>query len=206
VYVPWLVLKDGSAVAPSGAIAGVMARVDGRRGVWKAPAGTEAQVEGVGGLSHPFADAAHAGLNREGINVVRGFPGRGHLVWGARTLAGRDSLASDWKYINVRRLGLYIERSIDEGTPWAASEPNAEALWADLRRVITEFMNGLFRAGAFAGRTDREAWFVKCDRQTTTQDDINAGKVQVIVGFAPLKPAEFVILQFAVRAKRPDED
>jgi hypothetical protein len=115
-------------------------------------------------------------------------------------LSGDDGSASPWKFVPVRRLALFLEAAIDEGTQWAAGEPNGEPLWAELRRTISAFLNGLFRAGAFAGRTEREACFVKCDAQTTSAADIDAGRVRVVVGFAPLEPAEFVVLELIVKA------
>jgi phage tail sheath protein FI len=121
-------------------------------------------------------------------------------VWGARTLAGGDARSDEYKYVPVRRLALHIEESLLRGTQWAAFEPNDESLWAQLRVSIDVFLHGLFRQGAFQGSTPRDAWFVKCDAGTTTQDDINLGVVNISVGFAPLKPAEFVVLQLRQRA------
>ena len=181
--------------APSGAIAGVMARTDASRGVWKSAAGTEATLTGVSALSVKLTDPQNGDLNPLGINCLRDFPVYGRVVWGARTLAGADALASEWKYLAVRRMALYLEESLYRGTQWVVFEPNDEPLWAQIRLNIGAFLQGLFRQGAFQGRSPREAYFVKCDRETTTQADINLGIVNILVGFAPLKPAEFVIIK-----------
>jgi len=186
--------------APCGAVAGVIARTDGQRGVWKAPAGTDSQLVGVIGLNYTMTDAENGVLNVAGLNCLRTLPAHGPVVWGARTLAGADSLASEWKYIPVRRMASYIEESIHRGTQWVVFEPNGEPLWAQIRLEIGAFMQGLFRRGAFQGGTPRDAYFVECDRQTTTQSDINNGIVNILVGFAPLKPAEFVVIRLQQRA------
>ena len=180
---------------PCGTVAGVIARIDGQRGVWKAPAGLEAGLVGVPALSVQLSDAENGELNPLGINCLRLRPAAGPVVWGSRTLAGNDLLASEWKHIPVRRVALFIEESLYRGTQWAVFEPNDEPLWAELRLNIGAFMQNLFRQGAFQGRTPREAYFVKCDKETTTQNDINLGVVNVLVGFAPLKPAEFVFIR-----------
>jgi uncharacterized protein len=181
--------------APSGIIAGLFARIDANRGVWKAPAGTEATLVGVQGPVYKLTDAENGALNPIGLNCVRNFPIYGNIAWGARTLVGSDAEASEWKYIPVRRLALYIEESLFRGTKWVVFEPNDEPLWAQIRLNISSFMQSLFRQGAFQGKTPREAYLVKCDKETTTQDDINKGVVNILVGFAPLKPAEFVIIR-----------
>lgn len=181
--------------APCGAVAGIFARTDAARGVWKAPAGLEATLTGARELSVKLTDGENGQLNPLGVNCLRTFPGIGTVVWGARTLRGADRLASEWKYIPVRRLALFIEESLYRGTQWVVFEPNDEPLWAQIRLNIGAFMNNLFRQGAFQGRTRQEAYFVKCDKETTTQNDINLGIVNIIVGFAPLKPAEFVIIK-----------
>jgi hypothetical protein len=181
--------------APCGAVAGVFARTDATRGVWKAPAGQEAGLVGVPQLSVSLTDAENGELNPLGINCLRAFPVIGRVVWGARTLDGADRLASEWKYIPVRRTALFIEESLYRGTQWVVFEPNDEPLWAQIRLNVGAFMQNLFRQGAFQGRTPREAYFVKCDKETTTQNDINLGIVNILVGFAPLKPAEFVIIK-----------
>jgi phage tail sheath protein FI len=180
---------------PCGIIAGVMARTDSQRGVWKAPAGLDAALNGIQGLQVNLTDAENGQLNPLGINCLRAFPVNGRVVWGARTLRGADQLADEYKYIPVRRLALFIEESLYRGTQWVVFEPNDEPLWAQIRLNIGAFMQNLFRQGAFQGRTPREAYFVKCDKETTTQNDINLGIVNILVGFAPLKPAEFVIIK-----------
>jgi uncharacterized protein len=181
--------------APSGAIAGVTARTDATRGVWKSAAGIEATLNGVVGLSVPLTDRENGLINPLGVNALRIFPNAGAVVWGARTLRGADSLASEWKYLAVRRMALFIEESLYRGTQWVVFEPNDEPLWAQIRLNIGAFMQNLFRQGAFQGKSPREAYFVKCDRETTTQTDINLGIVNILVGFAPLRPAEFVVIK-----------
>ena len=179
---------------PCGIMAGVMARTDAQRGVWKAPAGLDASLNGVDALQVNLNDAANGILNPLGINCLRSFPG-GRVAWGARTLRGADRDADEYKYIPVRRLALFLEESLYRGTQWVVFEPNDEPLWAQIRLNVGAFMQNLFRQGAFQGRTPREAYLVKCDKETTTQNDINLGIVNILVGFAPLKPAEFVIIK-----------
>lgn len=179
---------------PSGAIAGLMARTDSTRGVWKAPAGLEADIRNVLGLEVNLTDAENGVLNKLGVNCLRIFP-NGIVNWGARTMAGSDDLGSEWKYIPIRRLALFLEESLYRGTQWVVFEPNDEPLWANIRLNTNAFMMGLFRQGAFQGTTPDKAFFVKCDAETTTQADRNLGIVNIIVGFAPLKPAEFVIIK-----------
>lgn len=180
---------------PCGAVAGIFARTDSQRGVWKAPAGLDATLVGVPQLSVPLTDLENGELNPLGVNCLRAMPAAGRVVWGARTLQGDDRLASEWKYIPVRRTALFIEESLYRGTQWVVFEPNDELLWSQIRLNLGAFMNNLFRQGAFQGTTPRDAYFVKCDKETTTQNDINLGIVNIIVGFAPLKPAEFVIIK-----------
>jgi hypothetical protein len=180
---------------PCGAVAGVFARTDAQRGVWKAPAGLDASLSGVPALTVPLTDAENGLLNPLGINCLRTFPASGNVVWGSRTLQGDDRLGSEWKYVPVRRTALYIEESLYRGTQWVVFEPNDEPLWAQIRLNVGSFMQDLFRKGAFQGKTPQDAYFVKCDSETTTQNDINLGVVNIVVGFAPLKPAEFVIIQ-----------
>jgi uncharacterized protein len=182
--------------APGGAVAGIFARTDAERGVWKAPAGLDATLRGVPDLTVKLTDPENGELNPLGLNCLRQMPGGLRVVWGSRTRVGADRLANEWKYVPVRRLALFLEESLYRGTTWAVFEPNDEPLWAALRLNIGAFMHGLFRQGAFQGRVPREAYFVSCDSSTTTQNDINLGIVNVIIGFAPLKPAEFVILKF----------
>jgi phage tail sheath protein FI len=180
---------------PSGIVAGVMARTDTQRGVWKAPAGLDASVNGVAALQANLNDAENGMLNPLGVNCLRTFPSVGRVVWGSRTLRGADQLADEYKYVPVRRTALFLEESLYRGTQWVVFEPNDEPLWAQIRLNIGAFMQSLFRQGAFQGKTPREAYLVKCDSETTTQNDINRGIVNILVGFAPLKPAEFVIIK-----------
>ncbi len=180
---------------PCGIIAGVMARTDSQRGVWKAPAGLDAALNGIQGLQVNLTDDENGQLNPLGINCLRSFPITGRVVWGARTLRGADQLGDEYKYVPVRRTALFIEESLYRGTQWVVFEPNDEPLWAQIRLNVGAFMQNLFRQGAFQGKTPREAYFVKCDKETTTQNDINLGIVNILVGFAPLKPAEFVIIK-----------
>src|SRR6266536_1729967 len=203
LYFPYLRITDldptqGSRkinVPAAGAVAGIYARTDVQRGVWKAPAGIDASLNGVPELSLPMTDLENGRLNPQGVNCLRSFPIFVRVVWGARTLRGADALADDWKYLPVRRLALFIEESLYRGTKWVVFEPNDEPLWAQIRLNVGAFMQNLFRQGAFQGSSPREAYFVKCDKDTTTQNDINLGIVNIHVGFAPLKPAEFVIIK-----------
>lgn len=205
-----LVVKDYSAVfypkvqysdaglkkliGPSGMIAGLMARIDSSRGVWKAPAGTEAALFGVLDLQVNLTDLENGVLNKLGVNSLRKFPS-GIVNWGARTLDGSDDIGSEWKYIPIRRLALFLEESLFRGTKWVVFEPNDEPLWASIRLNLNAFMLSLFRQGAFQGSTPDKAFYVKCDGETTTQNDRNLGIVNIEVGFAPLKPAEFVVIK-----------
>jgi phage tail sheath protein FI len=180
---------------PCGAVAGIFARTDAQRGVWKAPAGLDATLVGVPALTVPLTNEENGQLNPLGVNCLRQMPAAGRVVWGARTLQGNDRLASEWKYIPVRRTALFIEESLYRALQWVVFEPNDEPLWAQIRLNVGAFMNSLFRQGAFQGASPREAYFVKCDKETTTQNDIDRGIVNILVGFAPLKPAEFVVIK-----------
>jgi len=180
---------------PCGVVAGIYARTDAQRGVWKAPAGIETGMSGVRELTVKLTDAENGDINPLGVNCLRNFPVYGNIVWGARTLAGADAMASEWKYIPIRRLALFIEESLFRGTKWVVFEPNDEPLWSQIRLNIGAFMHNLFRQGAFQGSSPRESYFVKCDAETTTQNDRNLGIVNILVGFAPLKPAEFVVIK-----------
>jgi Bacteriophage tail sheath protein len=179
----------------SGTIAGLYSRIDANRGVWKAPAGTEATLANVQRFDYKLNDPENGVLNPLGINCLRAFDVYGNVCWGARTLDGADAKASEWKYVPVRRFALFLEESLYRGTKWVVFEPNDEPLWAQIRLNVGAFMHNLFRQGAFQGTTPKEAYFVKCDKETTTQTDINNGVVNILVGFAPLKPAEFVIIR-----------
>ena len=200
LFFPWLKAPDPlqqnapRAFPPCGFVAGVFARTDAARGVWKAPAGVDARVVGATGLTITIGEADNERLGRRAINCLRSFPDAGIVVFGARTLAGSDDRGSEWKFIPVRRMALFLEESLFRGTQWAAFEPNDEPLWAKLRASAENFMLGLFRQGAFQGATPDKAFFVKCGRDTTSQADIDAGIVSIVIGFAPLKPAEFVVI------------
>ena len=202
VYFPAVLVSDPldsfrqNAMASSGSIAGVYARTDSTRGIWKAPAGTDATLNGVAGISAPMNDIENGGINKAGVNALRNLPTYGKVIWGARTMKGADAQADEYKYIPVRRLVLFLEESLYRGTQWVVFEPNDEPLWSQIRLNLGAFMHNLFRKGAFQGTTPRQAYFVKCDRETTTQNDIDRGIVNIVVGFAPLKPAEFVIIKF----------
>ena len=190
-------LQEGrlAAFAPCGVVAGIIARTDATRGVWKAPAGLDATLRGVSALAVKLNDGDSGVLNPLGVNCLRAFPVNGRVVWGSRTLVGADQLASEWKYLPVRRTALFIKESLYRGTQWVVFEPNDEPLWAQIRMNVGAFMQNLFRQGAFQGASPREAYFVKCDSETTTQNDIDNGIVNILVGFAPLKPAEFVVIK-----------
>jgi hypothetical protein len=196
IYFPRLQIVENGinrTVGPAGAMAGLYARIDTARGVWKAPAGTEADIRAVSGVDLKMSDAENGQINPVGVNSVRLFPD-GVVSWGARTMAGSDLFASEYKYVPIRRLALYIEESLYRGLKWVVFEPNDVPLWAQIRLNVGAFMQDLFRKGAFQGTKPSEAYFVKCDAETTTQNDRNLGIVNIWVGFAPLKPAEFVIL------------
>jgi phage tail sheath protein FI len=199
LYYPNLIVTDRLSgeprtCGPSGAVAGVWAKTDATRGVWKAPAGTEAGITGISKLAAELIDTDIGVLNPLAVNCLKTIPFTGPVVWGARTADGVDQLGSRWKYLPVRRMALFLEESLFRGTQWAVFEPNDEPLWAALRLNIGAFMNSLFRQGAFQGSTPRDAYFVKCDAESNPQNDIDRGIVNIHVGFAPLKPAEFVVI------------
>ncbi len=201
VYFPRLGVADPKdefrlrSIGASGAVAGIYARTDSTRGVWKAPAGLDARLRGVSGLDFKMTDPENGSINPIAVNAIRIFPIHGQVVWGARTLDGADAAASEWKYISVRRTALMIEESLFRGTKWVVFEGNDEPTWAKVRQNIGAFMMGLFRQGAFQGSTPSDAFYVKCDGETTTANDRNLGIVNIEVGFAPLKPAEFVVIK-----------
>ena len=203
VYFPRVQIPDPEneyrlrSVGASGTMAGVYANTDGTRGVWKAPAGTDAVLRGVSKLDANLTDEQNGTLNPIAVNCLRNFPIYGLVSWGARTGVGSDVVGSEWKYIPIRRLTLFLEESLFRGTKWVVFEPNDEPLWANIRLNLNAFMMGLFRQGAFQGSTPKDAFFVKCDAETTTQADRNLGIVNIEVGFAPLKPAEFVVIKFS---------
>lgn len=195
-YYPWIKIVDAQSgnlrlVPPGGHVIGIYARSDSNVGVWKAPANEK--INGVKELEFQITKGEQDVLNPKGVNAIRAFPGRGIRVWGARTLSS-DTM---WKYINVRRLFIFIEESIDEGTQWVVFEPNDQRLWARVRQTIAQFLTAQWRAGALMGTTPEEAFFVKCDRTTMTQDDIDNGRLICVIGIAPVKPAEFVIFRIA---------
>lgn len=196
VYFP-RIAKPGPLRGPAGAVAGVMARGDVLRGVWASPAGVDATLRRVTALDVAVGDAEHARLNPLGVNCLRSFAGGGPVVWGARTTGTADA---EWRYVSVRRTALFLERSLAQGTEWAAFEPNGEPLWARIRTEAGAFLDELYRAEAFRGTSAADAYFVKCDRDTTTQDDVDRGSVNVVLGFAPLRPAEFVVLRIRLPA------
>lgn len=205
LYYPWLKAPDPTGrsrepvmLPPSGHVAGLYARIDASRGVWKAPAGTEATVNGVVGLATDLSDVEHGNLNTKGVCALRRFPATGVVVFGARTIAGPSDV--EWKYIPIRRTAMMLRVSIYNGIQWAVFEPNDEPLWSQLRLNIGSFMTTLFRQGAFQGSSTAEAFYVKCDSDTTTQADIDLGIVNVEVGFAPVKPAEFVVVRISQKA------
>jgi phage tail sheath protein FI len=200
LYFPWLNALDPQQnitrpFPPSGFVAGLYAATDASRGVWHAPAGAGASLTGQSGPALNLTDAEAATLNTHAVNCIRHLPQIGTVVWGGRTLGGGDQVASEWKYVPVRRLALYVETSLDEGTKWAVFEPNNERLWAELRSSANTFMQTLFVQGAFQGTTPAQAYFVRCDAQNNPQSSIDQGVVNILVGFAPLKPAEFVVIR-----------
>jgi hypothetical protein len=201
VYFPRVEVSDPlnegrpKLVGPSGTMAGVYARTDAKRGIWKAPAGADDGRLVGASLPVQLTDLQNGQFNPLGVNLLRTFPIYGNVAWGARTLDGADQQASEWKYIPIRRTALYIEESLYQGLKWVVFEPNDEPLWSQIRLNVGTFMHDRFRQGAFQGVTPREAYFVKCDSETTTQSDINGGIVNILVGFAPLKPAEFVVIR-----------
>ncbi len=203
VYYPWIKALDPAGksaepvlLPPSGYMAGLYARTDSKRGVWKAPAGTEAVLNGTVGLAADLTDVQQGNLNNININCIRRFAGTGIVSWGARTITSDP----EWNYVPVRRMAMMLRVSVYNGIQWAVFEPNDEDLWGQIRLNLKSFMMTLFRKGAFQGASPDEAFFVKCDNETTTQDDIDLGIVNVLVGFAPLKPAEFVVVKISQKA------
>jgi len=195
-YYPWIYVMDPltqrrKLIPPGGHVAGVYARSDTERGVHKAPANEV--LRGALELQFPISRGKQDVLNPRGVNCIRVFPGRGIRIWGARTVSS-DPL---WKYINVRRLFLYVGESIEAGTQWVVFEPSNEQLWARVKQTVTQFLTGVWRTGALMGSSAEEAFFVRCDRSTMTQDDIDNGRLVCVIGIAPTKPAEFVILRIA---------
>jgi phage tail sheath protein FI len=200
-YFPWIQAPDPLTgnrprlFPPCGFVAGIYASTDSSRGVWKAPAGIDASLAGVSGLQYVLTDQQNGSLNVKAVNCLREFKVYGDVVWGARTLRGNDQAASEWKYVPIRRLALFLESSLYNGTQWVVFEPNDETLWGQIRLNVGAFMQGLFLQGAFQGTTPQRAYFVKCDAENNPQSSINLGIVNILVGFAPLVPAEFVVIQ-----------
>ena len=200
-YFPWVRCPDPMQAGaprnfpPSGFVAGVFARTDSARGVWKAPAGNNATLSGAIEPAIALSSNENEILNPRGINCIRTFPGFGTVIWGARTLRGDDTMASEWKYVPVRRTALFLEESIRRGTQWVESEPNDETTWSEVRACVGAFLHSLFLQGAFQGTTPSRAYFVKCGSDTSTQIDVDQGRLNILVGFAPLKPAEFVVIR-----------
>jgi phage tail sheath protein FI len=200
VYYPDVIMEDPlqpgvrRAFGPAGAIAGVYAYTDATRGVWKAPAGVEAGIEGAFDLHARLDDQANGALNGVGINCLRVFPSAGCVIWGARTLAGADAFDDDARYVPVRRLLLFLEASLQQGLRWTVFEPNDASLWGRVEEQATHFLQDLWRQGALVGSTSKEAFFARCDTTTTTQAEIEAGRCVLVVGVAPVHPAEFILL------------
>lgn len=194
------------ACAPCGAIAGLIARTDASSAVWKAPAGVNASIQGASGLERKISVAQNRLLNQAGVNCLRSFAKTGIVSWGARTLDGADSMGSEWKYLPLRRVALMIEGTIEPGLEWVLFEENGDALWASITDTLEDFMFQLFREGAFQGSNLNEAFFVRCDETTNSEADIETGIVNIQVGFAPLKPAEFAILNFRMKTASYSEE
>jgi hypothetical protein len=200
-YFPWVNAPDPlqqfriQPFPPCGFVAGLYAATDATRGVWKAPAGIDASLVGESGLTTQLTDLQNGTLNINAVNCLRNFPAYGDVIWGARTLRGNDQVASEWKYVPIRRLALFLESSLYQGTQWVVFEPNDERLWSQIRLNVGAFMQGLFLQGAFQGTTPQSAYFVKCDAENNPQSSIDLGIVNILVGFAPLYPAEFVVIQ-----------
>jgi phage tail sheath protein FI len=192
MYYPWVIVGSSVELPPSGFVCGIFARVDAARGVWKAPANETV----IGALDLQASIDSHTQelLAAQAINSIRSFPGRGILLWGARTTSS-DPV---WKYVNVRRYFTYLEQSILEGLQWVVSEPNDEPLWEAVRQTVTNFLLNNWRSGALMGSKPEEAFFVRCDRSTMTQDDIDNGRLIAEIGVAPVRPAEFVIIRIGL--------
>jgi phage tail sheath protein FI len=200
-YFPWVSAPDPLAknrptlFPPCGFVAGMYATVDASRRVWKAPAGVETGLTGVLGLRYLLSDSDSGLLNPLAVNCLRQFPAFGTVIWGARTIAGSDAAGSQWQYVPIRRFALYLESSLYEGTQWAVFEPNAEPTWSQVRLSVGAFMQQLFLQGAFAGTSPQAAYFVKCDADNNPPASVAQGIMTVTVGFAPLYPAEFIVIQ-----------
>ena len=192
MYYPWVTTQNSVQLPPSGFVCGIFARVDTARGVWRAPANETV----IDALDLQAATDTHAQerLSAQGINTIRSFPARGILLWGART----TSQDPEWKYVNVRRYVMYLEHSIYGGLQWVEFEPNGEPLWAAVRQTITNFLLSNWLSGALMGSKAQEAFYVRCDRSTMTQNDIDNGRLIAEIGIAPVRPAEFVIIRIGL--------
>ncbi len=200
LYFPWVnsfdqQLNATRAFPPSGFVAGLYAATDSSRHVWKAPAGIDASLTGESGLAITLTDPQNGVLNVQAINCLRNFRVYGDVIWGSRTLRGNDEVGSEWKYVPIRRFALYLESSLYDGTQWVVFEPNDDTLWGQVRLNVGAFMQGLFLQGAFAGTTPQQAYFVKCDGENNPPASVTQGIVNILVGYAPLYPAEFVVIQ-----------
>lgn len=204
LFFPGLREVEESSGSLAAAVAGLYARTDRERGVWKAPAGIGATVAGAPALAVRLDADDFGRLAAVGLNGMREIPGTGTVVWGARTLAGGDGGEPEWRYVPVRRTALHLEKSVHAGTQWAVFEPNGERLWAAVRSQVEDFLRELWRAGGFVGATEDEAFFVRCDATTTTPSDIDRGLMNLQIGFAPLRPAEFVMLTIQQRLVAAD--
>jgi uncharacterized protein len=202
LYHPWIQVRDPLTrkdinVAPSGHVAGIYAQTDVDRGVHKAPANVA--IQAITGLTDDVNQREQDVLNPYGINALREFPNRGRRVWGARTL----SSVPEWRYINVRRLFIYVEQSIKYGTQWVVFEPNGPDLWARVRQAVSNFLRTVWRSGALLGFTEEQAFYVRCGLETMSQDDLDNGRLIVEIGIAPVRPAEFVIFRFQQKTLEP---
>lgn len=202
MYYPWVQIQEASTgklcmVPPGGHIAGIYARTDVERGVHKAPANQ--QVKGVVGLEFSVNDSQQGSLNLEGINCIRTLPGRGIMVWGARTLSSDP----EHKYVNVQRLLIYLQQSIQKGTQWTTFEPNNEKTWAKLKQAAENFLYNSWQTGMLMGAKLQEAYFARCDRTTMTQNDVDNGRVILQIGVAPIKPAEFMVFLVSQQSNLP---
>ncbi len=200
LYFPWVnsfdpQLNATRAFPPSGFVAGLYAATDSSRHVWKAPAGIDASLTGESGLAITLTDPQNGVLNVQAINCLRNFRVYGDVIWGSRTLRGNDEVGSEWKYVPIRRFALYLESSLYDGTQWVVFEPNDDTLWGQVRLNVGAFMQGLFLQGAFAGTTPQQAYFVKCDGENNPPASVAQGIINILVGYAPLYPAEFVVIQ-----------
>jgi hypothetical protein len=208
-YWPRLVVPDPTVpgtnreIGPSGSVAGIMARLDSSRGVWKAPAGNEATIRGAE-LAVVVDESDEAQLSLAGVNALRALPSGDALVWGARTLGGAGT--GEWRYLSVRRTALFLEQSLVAGLQGVVFEPNDEPLWSQIRLTVGSFLSDLFRQQAFQGNSPDDACYVRCGRDTMSQDEIDRGVVNVVVGFAPVRPAEFVVLRIRLVAGEPPPD